>query len=173
MKKASTITEEFYQATRSAGSQSARLYGLAKVHKTGTPFRIILSIRGSCYDNLNRERALIVKKLSESHINCSRKTAAKTLRELKMKRGEDVASPNVKSLTMVPRNEVVESTAELLSERDALGDLSKDTFHELIMLAVSNVVFLLIGKYKKKTSGWRCHGSSSWTVSCQYIHVKI
>ena len=71
-----------------------------------------------------------------------------------MKPGEDVASLDVTALfTMVPLKENVESTAELLSQTDALGDLSKDTFQELRMLAVSNVVFPFKGKYYKQKDG--------------------
>ena len=54
MKKKDEISEAFYNRLRSTGAQPARLYGLAKVHKQGTPLRPVLSLPGSSYDNLNK-----------------------------------------------------------------------------------------------------------------------
>ena len=51
MKKKDEISEALYTE---AGAQPARLYGLAKVHKQGTPLRAVLSLPGSLYDNLNK-----------------------------------------------------------------------------------------------------------------------
>ena len=54
MKKKVRISEALYTRFRSTGAQPARLYGLAKVHKQGTPLRTVLSLPGSSYDNLNK-----------------------------------------------------------------------------------------------------------------------
>ena len=43
------IDEELYFSMIPRGSQSARLYGLAKVHKKDIPVRPVLSIPGSAY----------------------------------------------------------------------------------------------------------------------------
>ena len=45
-------SDKIYQRFRSTESQPARLYGLAKVHKKDTPLRLVLSIPGSSYENL-------------------------------------------------------------------------------------------------------------------------
>ena len=55
MKKKDEISEALYTRLRSTGAQPARLYGLAKVHKQGTPLRPVLSLPGSLYDNLNKK----------------------------------------------------------------------------------------------------------------------
>ena len=52
MKKKEEVSEALYTRLRSTGAQPARLYGLAKVHKQGTPLRPVLSLPGSSYDNL-------------------------------------------------------------------------------------------------------------------------
>ena len=54
MKNKDEISEALYTRLRSTGAQPARLYGLAKVHKQGTPLRPVLSLPGSSYDNLNK-----------------------------------------------------------------------------------------------------------------------
>ena len=49
LKEEGKIDEELYQTLRPRGSQPARLYGLAKVHKKNTPVRPVLSMPGSAY----------------------------------------------------------------------------------------------------------------------------
>ena len=51
MKKKNEISEALYTRLRSTGVQPARLYGLAKLRKQGTP--LVLSLSGSSYDHLN------------------------------------------------------------------------------------------------------------------------
>ena len=57
MKKKDEISEALYTRLRSTGAQPARLYGLAKVHKQGTPLRPVHSLPGCSYDNLNKTLA--------------------------------------------------------------------------------------------------------------------
>ncbi|CAF4146789.1 unnamed protein product, partial [Rotaria sordida] len=47
LKQSGFITPEEFQRCRPVGSQPARIYGLPKVHKTGTPLRPILSAIGT------------------------------------------------------------------------------------------------------------------------------
>ena len=49
--KQGKISDKIYQRLRSTGSQPARLYGLAKVHKKDSHLRPVLSIPGSSYEN--------------------------------------------------------------------------------------------------------------------------
>ena len=48
------ISEEIYDKIKPRGSQPARLYGLAKVHKRDTPLRPVLSMPGSAYHKFLR-----------------------------------------------------------------------------------------------------------------------
>ena len=57
MQKKDEISEAMYNRLRSTRALPARLYGLAKVHKQGTPLRPVLSSPGSSYDNLNKTLA--------------------------------------------------------------------------------------------------------------------
>ena len=54
MKKNDETSEALYTRLRSTGAQPANLYGLAKVHKQGTPLRPVLSLPDSSYDNLKK-----------------------------------------------------------------------------------------------------------------------
>ena len=63
MQKRDEISEAMYNRLRSTGVQPARLYGLAKVHKQGTPLRPVLSLPGSSYDNLKKYWQITLMKL--------------------------------------------------------------------------------------------------------------
>ena len=52
MMKRGDISKQFYQKVRPVGSQPARLYGLAEVHKKESPLGPILSMPGSQYEKL-------------------------------------------------------------------------------------------------------------------------
>ena len=49
LKDAGKVDNEMLESLRPTGSHPARLYGLAKVHKTTCPVRPILSMPGSAY----------------------------------------------------------------------------------------------------------------------------
>ena len=68
MKKKDEISEALYTILRSTGAQPARLYGLAKVHKQGTPLRTVLSLPGSFYDNLNKTLAKYFDEIEGANI---------------------------------------------------------------------------------------------------------
>ena len=52
LKGTNKIDEILYKKLRPSGSQPARLYGLAKVHKEGIPTRPVLSMPGSAYHKI-------------------------------------------------------------------------------------------------------------------------
>ena len=57
MNKRDEISDQLYSKLRSTGGQTARLCGLAEVHKAETPLRPVLSLPGSSYENLNKTLA--------------------------------------------------------------------------------------------------------------------
>ena len=59
---------------RTTGSQPARLYELAKIHKSGTPLRPVLSIPGSSYENLNKFLSPIFERLLGANIETNTET---------------------------------------------------------------------------------------------------
>ena len=68
MKKMDEISEPLYMRLRQTGAQPARLYGLAKVHKQGTPRRPVLSLPVSSYDNLNNTLAKYFDEIDGANI---------------------------------------------------------------------------------------------------------
>ena len=73
--KQGKINEKIYHRLRTIGLQPARLYGLAKVHKIGTPLRSVLSIPGSSYENLNKFLSPFFGKLPGANIETNSKDA--------------------------------------------------------------------------------------------------
>ena len=68
MKKKDETSEVLYSRLRSTGAQPSSLYGLAKVHKQGTPIRPVLSLPGSSIDNLNRTLAKYFDEIEGANI---------------------------------------------------------------------------------------------------------
>ena len=52
LKSNGDISEELYYKIKPRGSQPARLYGLAKVHKADTSLRPVLSMPGPAYHKI-------------------------------------------------------------------------------------------------------------------------
>ena len=65
------IDEELYKTLRCTGSQPARLYGLVKVHKEGTPLKPVLSLPGSPYEKLNKWLAKLFDNIPGANIETS------------------------------------------------------------------------------------------------------
>ena len=55
-----------YKLVRLSGTQTAHLYGLAKVHNHGTPLRPVLSLPGSYSEKLTKELASLFDDTSKA-----------------------------------------------------------------------------------------------------------
>ena len=67
MRKKGKIPGKVYEALRSTGAQSTRLYGLAKVHKKETPLKPVLFISGGGYHKFNIFLTLFFQKIKEAN----------------------------------------------------------------------------------------------------------
>ena len=82
--KQGKIGKKIYHRLRTTRLQPATtLYGLAKVHKIGTPFRPVLSIPGSSYENLNKFLSPFFGKLLGANIETNSKDARAALEATK------------------------------------------------------------------------------------------
>ena len=98
----------------SVGAQPARLYGLAKVHKDGTPLRPVLSLEGSCYQSLTRVLFSYCKDIDEGRIQTSSQKLKEELMGTTLEDDECLISLDVKSLyTNVPVDEAIELATKL------------------------------------------------------------
>ena len=130
-----------YIRLKVSGSRIAPLYGLAKIHKTDTPLRPIISFPGSAYHNLATHLADIVSRLPESQIHCVASTLEDKINGIE---GDKyLVSYDVESLfTNVPLTEAIEITCNLLLQNfgDSLG-YSRKTLMKLLLLCSRDCIF--------------------------------
>ena len=96
--KADCIDKTLYDKLVPHGSQPARLYGLAKVHKSNTPVRPVLSMPGSAYHEIGIQVAEWLSTVPECVINTTTKEIADSLNDIQLDEEEEVASFDIKSL---------------------------------------------------------------------------
>ena len=140
--KPGKLSEKLYHRLRTTGSQPTRLYGLAKVHKIGTPLRPVLSIPGSSYENLNKFLSPFFGKLPGANIETNSKDARAALETTKLDEDELVVSLDVKSLyTNVPVEEAIEIALKDLYSSDEVPEIPSSATKSLLRPAVTNVHF--------------------------------
>ena len=154
MKEEGKIGNELYERLKPKGSQPARLYGLAKVHKQDTPVRPVLSMPGSVYYNVAKQVAKWLSFIPECQINCDTKTICDTLSTVTLDENEELVSFDVVSLyTNVPVMEAIHVCADLLYNKFTLLPVDKETFIELAKIASCNVLMLTHDGYYKQLDG--------------------
>jgi len=137
------IDKELYDQMRPRGSQPARLYGLAKVHKQNTPVRPVLSMPGSAYHKVAVYVAKCLSVVPQCKINASTKMISDKLKAVTLEEDEEILSFDVVSLyTNVPVLEAIETCTNLLYDLPAQKqpDIDRDTFITLAKIASCNVV---------------------------------
>ena len=137
------IEENLYKKLKCTGSQPARLYGLAKVHKKDIPLRPVLSLPGSAYDKLNKWLSTFFEKIPGANIETSTERMKDTLNKTTLEPNETLFSMDVKSLyTNVPVTEAIDLACDALYATELPPELNRSTFRKLMELAVTNVWFL-------------------------------
>ena len=136
-------------------SQPARLYGLAKVHKTEIPVRPVLSMPGSVYHPIANVVTKWLNVVPECQINTSTKQVADSLKEVQLEDDEVIVSFDVSSLyTNVPVQEAIDVCADLLySGKHEVPPVDKETFKELLRLCTCNVVMKTHNGFYRQTDG--------------------
>ena len=149
------IQKSLYKKLKPRGSQPARLYGTAKVHKNIVPLRPVLSMPGSSYFKVGDQVAEWLSKVPECKINCSSKMIADKLAEIKLAEDEELISFDVVSLyTNVPVNEAIEVCANFLyNGTNEAPPIDKDTFIILAKMSSCNVLMSTHGGYYKQVDG--------------------
>ena len=105
MKKKDEISEALYTTLRSTGAQPARLYGLAKLHKQGTPLRPVLSLPLSSDDNLNKTLANYFGEIEGANIETNTQMAREILEKTELDSDESIISLDVKRVcTLMSRS---------------------------------------------------------------------
>ena len=104
MKKKDEIIKAMYNSLRSTGAQPAGLYGLAKIHKQGTPLRPVLSLPGSSYDNLNKTLAKYFDEIQGANIETNTIMAREILENTELVSDESIISLDVKVCALMSRS---------------------------------------------------------------------
>ena len=136
------ISAELFDKLKPRGSQPARLYGLAKVHKAAVPVRPVLSMPGSAYHKVGIQIADWLSVVDECKINTSTKEISESLNTIHLEDDEELVSFDVSSLyTNVPVMEAINVCADLLySGKYETPEVSKETFIELAKISACEVI---------------------------------
>ena len=136
MKKKDEIDEALYSRLRSTGGQPARLYGLAKVHKKGTPLRPVLSLPGSSYEHLNKALAKFFDNIEGANIETNTQMAREIIENLDLDYNESIIYLDVKSLYHnVPLKEAIDIALKKLYEQTSPPKLARGTMKKLLNMA--------------------------------------
>ena len=104
---------------RSTEGQSARLYGLAKMHKKNTPLRPVLSLPGSSYYKFNKVLAKFSEKVEGANIETNSLDARDILQSTNLEPKENLISLDGKSLyTNVLLGEAIDIALRKLYEQE-------------------------------------------------------
>ena len=153
--KEDKISKVLHDKMRPRGSQPPRLYGLAKVHKTATPLRPVLSMPGSAYFNVARQVAYWLSNVPECQINSSTKSICDSLKEVHLEDDEELVSFDVVSLyTNVPVKEAIQIAADLLyNGTNTFPPIDKETFIKLAEISSCDVIMLTSNGLYRQTDG--------------------
>ena len=150
------IDEVLFQQLKPRGSQPARLYGLAKVHKNNTPVRPVLSMPGSAYHKVANFVAKAYSAVPNCKINASSMMISEKIREVLLEKNEELISFDVVSLyTNVPVLEAIDVCTEMLYNLPEVDrpSIDKDTFLILAKIASCEVLMLTHDGYYVQKDG--------------------
>ena len=171
--KQGKISEKIYHRLRTTGLQPARLYGLVKVHKIGTPLRPVLSIPCSSYENLKKFLSPFFGKLPGANIETYSKDARAALEATKLVEDELVVSLDVKNLyTNVPVDEAIEIVLKELYSSDEVPEIPRSAMKSLLRLAVRSVQFKCNKMWYNQSDGLAM-GASLAVILCKFVDEII
>ena len=156
LRKKQKISEELYHTMKPRGSQPARLYGLAKVHKKDIPVRPVLSMPGSAYHRVAIKIAEWLSVVPECQINSSTKTVCDKLKTVTLELDEVMVSFDVSSLyTNVPVMEAIEVCTNKLFNmpEDKRPPIDRETFITLAKIASCGVIMSTHDGFYQQTDG--------------------
>ena len=136
-----------------------KFYGLPKIHKTGTPFRSIVSSRGSVTYGVDKVISKVFKPLvgkSPHHIQSTSDFVSKVM-EVTLLLGECLSSYNVTSLfTLVPIDPALNIIKDLLEQDETLSNrtvLSVQHIIELLGFCLHNTYFSFQNRFYEQVEG--------------------
>ena len=154
MEKKGQITERLYKDLKPIGSKSAKIYGLAKVHKPEVPLRPVVAIPGTAYDKIGKFVSHWLDKVEESKIRTSTSEVNNSIKDVVLTEEEMIVSYDVSSLyTNVPLSECIEMAAKKLFQITNECPVDMNTFIELTRLTYSNILIQTENGYIRQQDG--------------------
>ncbi len=149
------VSNGLYYKLKAKGSQPARLYGLAKVHKDDTPVRPVLSMPGSTYHKIGVQVAEWLSVVKECQINSSTQKISEMLNNVQLADDEELISFDVSSLyTNVPVKEAIEVCTNLLySGKYKQPPVDRETFVKLAEISSCNILMSTHDGYYRQVDG--------------------
>ena len=146
------------------GCTIPRLYGLPKVHKTGTPLRPILSMVGSPYHKLAKFLANALKPVEQHYCKYSITDSFDLVSKLNKLGNHINANSHVKEFclgslditslfTSVPVDRCIDIIAQVVYSNEVNISFDVPTITQLLQICVKNIQFIFNNKYYIQKDG--------------------
>ena len=159
IKQSGGLSTQKYKQLYPTSAVPPKLYGLPKIHKTGTPFRPIASSRGSITYGVAKELSHIIKPLVGQSLHHLKNTQhfIEQLQGKKLQTGEIITSYDVKALfPSVPVQPSIQIVQHRLQQDTTLPQRTSMPIPQIISLlefCLTHTYFLFQGKYYEQVQG--------------------
>ena len=156
LKKTETIDIQLYYRLRCRVPQSAKLYGLPKLHKPNIPMRPIVSFCGSPTYQLSKHLTNILKPLTDKsrHKLQSTDNFIDAIKTIQIPDDHKLVSFDVKSLfTSIPLQPALDCTKTAINKSHYQPPLPTDDLMDLLHLRLTSTYFQYNGKHYKQLHG--------------------
>ena len=156
LKNTETIDIQLYYRLRCRVPQSAKLYGLPKLHKPNIPMRPIVSFCGSPTYQLSKHLTNILKPLTDKsrHKLQSTDNFIDAIKTIQIPDDHKLVSFDVKSLfTSIPLQLALDCTKTAINKSHYQPPLPTDDLMDLLHLCLTSTYFQYNGKHYKQLHG--------------------
>ena len=156
LKKTETIDIQLYYRLRCRVPQSAKLYGLPKLHRPNIPMRPIVSFCGSPTYQLSKHLTNILKPLTDKsrHKLQSTDNFIDAIKTIQIPDDYKLVSFDVKSLfTSIPLQLALDCTKTAINKSHYQPPLPTDDLMDLLHLCLTSTYFQYNGKHYKQLHG--------------------
>ncbi|VDP50641.1 unnamed protein product [Schistosoma margrebowiei] len=156
LKNKGILTHELHDSLKPTGSNTPRLYGLPKVHKTGLPLRPVLDMYNTPYHKTAKWLVRILNTLHKLVANRSVKDVFDFISNVEHTNlnGKRMISLDVASLfTNVPLTETIDFVCQQLQEKQINIGIPDVSLKELLLKCTMNVHFVFNNTYYRQIDG--------------------
>jgi hypothetical protein len=156
----------------------ATVRGQPKIHKQGTPMRLITCTRSTITSNISKFTLNIIHQLRETIENCVTNTTEfiTKINQIKLEDDDNLASLDVKDLfTNIPISKSIDIVIERIgySETFCQSTLTKSDIKELLIFCLQNSSFTFNNKFYRQINGLPMGNILSPLISDLYMDEYI